>query len=59
LPAMEGLYNAWTTRAKKQKYAPFVEALNAAAAKIDEYYQKTATSHAYTFAMRKRIGTSF
>jgi len=56
---MEGLYNAWTTRAKKQKYAPFVEALNAAAAKIDEYYQKTATSHAYTFAMRKRIGTSF
>jgi len=50
---MEGLYNAWKNRASMQKYSAFAEALEAAYEKIDEYYQKTATSHAYTFAMRK------
>jgi len=34
------------------KYEPFHEALETGTAKIDEYYQKTADSDAYTFAMR-------
>jgi hypothetical protein len=38
-------------RARKDKYAPFEDALDAAAAKIAEYYEKTAESDAHLLAM--------
>ena len=48
---MEALYAAWTNRAKKEKYAIFEPALDAATSKLDEYYMKTATSDAHIIAM--------
>ena len=51
LPALEALHKAWTKRAKRVKYIDFVPALNAGLAKIAEYYDRTADSDAYTFAM--------
>lgn len=56
IPTLEHLHTAWYSRAQRTKYAPFKEALTAAAEKIDEYYNKSATSHAYTFAMSKLSG---
>lgn len=47
----------WSVRASHPKYDPFESALNAATQKIAEYYDKTATSHAYTFAMRESISS--
>lgn len=41
----------WSTRASGLKYEPFHEALKVGTEKINEYYQKTADSDAYTFAM--------
>jgi hypothetical protein len=52
LPALEVLHKAWTKRAARIKYGDFVPALNAGLAKIEEYYDRTAQSDAYTFAMR-------
>ncbi|PPQ76982.1 hypothetical protein CVT24_009477, partial [Panaeolus cyanescens] len=51
IPALERLYHAWSSRASKDTYAPFAAALAAGADKINEYYVKTATSHAYTFSL--------
>ena len=51
LPAVEALYAAWTNRAKKEKYAVFEPALDAATSKLDEYYMKTATSNAHIIVM--------
>lgn len=51
LPALEKLHKAWSTRASTDKYSDFQDALNAGAAKINDYYTKTAESDAYTFAM--------
>jgi len=51
LPALEALHKAWTKRAKCIKYIDFVPALNTGLAKIAEYYDHTADSDAYTFAM--------
>ncbi|KAF8240617.1 hypothetical protein L208DRAFT_1514732, partial [Tricholoma matsutake] len=51
LPALEALHKAWTKRAERVKYIDFVPALNAGLAKIAEYYDRTADSDAYTFAM--------
>ena len=51
LPAIEALHSAWSIHAGKVKYAPFEEALGAAAAKLDGYYQKTADSDAHILAM--------
>lgn len=51
IPTLEHLHTAWYSRSQRAKYAPFKQALTAAAEKIDEYYNKSATSHAYTFAM--------
>jgi hypothetical protein len=51
LPALEALHKAWSSRATKGKYSDFRDALNDAAAKIAEYYDKTATSDAFIFAM--------
>ncbi|KAJ3522295.1 hypothetical protein NMY22_g11953 [Coprinellus aureogranulatus] len=51
LPALERLHRAWSSRKDKKKYEPFKDALEAGLAKIEEYYDKTSTSHAYTMAM--------
>lgn len=51
IPALEELYSEWEFRSKQSKYANMAPALQAGMAKIDEYYNKTATSHAYSFAM--------
>lgn len=37
--------------AHKVKYSPFEDALDAAAAKLAEYYEKTAESDAHILAM--------
>ncbi|RXW23821.1 hypothetical protein EST38_g1987 [Candolleomyces aberdarensis] len=51
LPALERLHKAWSSRAKKDKYEQYKPALKAGIAKIEEYYDKTSFSHAYTMAM--------
>ncbi|KIM73229.1 hypothetical protein PILCRDRAFT_93154 [Piloderma croceum F 1598] len=51
LPALEALHKAWSSRAKKAKYFHFWTALDDAAAKIAEYYDKTATLDAFIFSM--------
>jgi len=51
IPALEALHKAWSSQAKRPKYQDFAEALNAAAEKIEEHYDKTSTSHAYTLVM--------
>jgi hypothetical protein len=38
----------WAT---KEKYTPFKDALKAATAKLEEYYQKTAESDAHILTM--------
>jgi hypothetical protein len=58
LPALEALHKSWTKRAERAKYFDFVPALNAGLAKIAEYYDRTADSNAYTFAMCKCSTTS-
>jgi hypothetical protein len=51
LPAIETLYAAWQNASTKPRYAPFVPALEAAMAKLDEYYKRTAESDAHIIAM--------
>ena len=51
LPALEALHKAWSARASREKYFDFAEALEAGIAKTNEYYEKTASSSVYTFAM--------
>jgi len=51
IPALEALYKAWSSRAERTKYKRFVPALEAACAKIDEYYEKTTESPVYIMAM--------
>ncbi|KAF8233426.1 hypothetical protein L208DRAFT_1266782, partial [Tricholoma matsutake] len=51
LPALEALHKAWTKQADRSKYRDFVPALKAGLDKIEEYYDRTADSDAYTFAM--------
>ena len=51
LPAIEALHAAWSKRSVKEKYSPFGGALDAASAKLDEYYTKTAASDAHVMAM--------
>ena len=52
LPALEALHKAWTTRQTREKYQGYSPALQASLTKIEEYYNRTADSDAYTFAMR-------
>lgn len=52
LPALEALHKAWSVRQDRVKYQDFVPALESGLAKIEEYYNRTADSDAYTFAMR-------
>ena len=51
IPALETLHRAWSSRVERPKYAWFASALKAAAAKLDEYYEKTTDSPAYIMAM--------
>lgn len=51
LPALEALHKSWTSRLDKPKYAEFRTAIQAGLNKVEEYYQKTADSDVYTFAM--------
>ncbi|OJT08055.1 Zinc finger BED domain-containing protein RICESLEEPER 2 [Trametes pubescens] len=51
LPALEALQRAWSTRSGKAKYAEFRPALEAGSRKITEYYEKTAETQVYTFAL--------
>ena len=52
LPALEALHKAWSSRRAHVKYLGFIAALDAGLAKITQYYDRTADSDAYTFAMR-------
>jgi hypothetical protein len=51
--ALETLYKAWSSRAERSKYLRFATSLQAAAAKVDEYYEKTTKSPAYILAICK------
>jgi hypothetical protein len=51
LLAIETLYAAWGNARKKEQYKPFFPALDAAMAKLNEYYERTATSDAHIIAM--------
>jgi hypothetical protein len=51
IPALETLHRAWSSRADRGKYARFSPALNAAAQKLDEYYEKTTDSPAFIMTM--------
>jgi len=52
IPAIETLHAAWSSRANKYKYGAFKNALDAAATKLNGYYEKTAESDAHILAMR-------
>ncbi|KAJ7343042.1 hypothetical protein DFH08DRAFT_938285 [Mycena albidolilacea] len=51
LPALESLHTGWTQLAADPQYTHFTPAIEEALEKVDEYYQKTSNSDAYTFAM--------
>lgn len=51
LLALERLHQAWSSRKDKAKYTNFKDALEDGLSKIEEYYDKTSTSHAYTMVM--------
>ena len=55
IPALETLHKSWSTHAGWAKYARFAPALNVAAMKIDEYYEKTTDSPAYVMAMSSSV----
>jgi hypothetical protein len=55
LPAIEALHAAWSKWSAKPKYAPFKDAVDAATAKLEEYYTKTADSDAHILAMCKYV----
>ena len=51
LPAIEKLYSAWQKASEKPHYILFKPVLQAAIAKLDEYYQRTVVSDAHIIAM--------
>ncbi|KAJ6553064.1 hypothetical protein B0H19DRAFT_157702 [Mycena capillaripes] len=51
IPALEALHSAWSKRALLPEYNHYAPALNKAAEKIDEYYQKTSRSTVQVMAM--------
>lgn len=53
IPTLEALYKAWLSRLEKNKYAPFISALQAACATVDKYYEKTTLTDTYILAMGK------
>ncbi len=52
VPALEKLHAKWNKKIENPKYCEFWNALEEAAKKVSEYYDKTADTDAYTFAMR-------
>ena len=55
LPAVEALHAGWTKATSKDKYKPFHTALEAAADKLEEYYDKMAVFNAHIISMGKAI----
>jgi hypothetical protein len=55
IPTLETLHKGWSSCAEQSKYAQFALALTAAAAKVDEYYEKMMDSPAYIMAMHLSI----
>lgn len=55
IPALETLHRAWSSHAERSKYTWFATSLQAAAAKVDEYYEKTTQSPAYVMAVCKLL----
>jgi len=53
LPAIETMYAQWDKASSKPRYHSFIPALQAGMEKLDEYYQRTATSDAHIIAMGK------
>lgn len=51
IPALEVLHTTWNNRLNNPKFDIFLDGLEAAMQKVEEYYNKMATSHAYTFVM--------
>ena len=51
IPALEALHTAWKNCSNNAKYALFSHGLEKAMEKVEEYYDKMATSDAYTFVM--------
>jgi hypothetical protein len=51
IPALEALYKAWSLHSERSKYVQFAPVLKDAAAKVDEYYEKTTHSAAYVLSM--------
>ncbi|KAJ7760272.1 hypothetical protein DFH07DRAFT_771902 [Mycena maculata] len=51
IPALEKLHAQWKLASEDAKYEAYWPALEAAMAKVDEYYQKTSNSDAYLLAM--------
>ena len=45
------MYSAWQKASEKPRYSAFRPALEAAMAKLDEYYCRTAESDAHIIAM--------
>ena len=57
--ALEALHRAWSAHIGRPKYEHFVPALDAASAKVDEYYEKTTDSPAYIMTMSKQLHSGF
>ncbi|KAI5992932.1 hypothetical protein EDD15DRAFT_2167604 [Pisolithus albus] len=51
LPALEALHKAWSSRKDSAKYVDFSSGLEAGLTKVNEYYERTATSDAHIMAM--------
>jgi len=49
---LEALHDAWSSRARKDKYYYFETALDSAVEVIASYYDKTSTSNAFILSMR-------
>jgi len=56
IPALEKMYSKWEKFRETPEAEPFRSALDAALAKVDEYYKKTAESDAHIMAMRMCSG---
>ena len=59
IPALEALHMAWKNHSTNVKYELFSHGLDKAIEKVEEYYEKTGTSDAYTFVMGESFLPSF
>ena len=53
------MYSAWQKASEKPRYDIFKPVLEAAMAKLDEYYQRTAESDAHIITMGIFLGLYF